>query len=119
MYGSVPIADRAYALLLDEVDAHLHPRWQRSILPSVKQALPEVQVFANSHSPFVIASCPSARIHVLDLDADGVATNRPPVDAPIGESILATIHDIFGVSSRFDIETERLLEEWNELHKTR
>lgn len=117
MHGQPPQREPGPVLLLDEVDAHLHPKWQRFILPSIKEALPEVQGFATSHSPFVIASCPGARIHVLELDADGVAHNRPPVDAPIGESILATLHGIFGVNSRFDIETERLLDEWNELHK--
>ena len=105
-------------LLLDEIDAHLHPKWQRLILPAIKQALPEVQVFATSHSPFVISSCPGSRIHVLELDADGQARNRPAEDAPVGESILGTIKDIFGVSSRFDIETEKLLEEWNELRRS-
>jgi predicted ATPase len=104
-------------LLLDEIDTHLHPQWQRRILPSIKQALPEVQVFATTHSPFVIASCSGARIHVLEVDDNGVARNRPAIDAPVGESILATIKDIFGVSSRFDIETEKLLDEWNELDR--
>lgn len=113
-----PENERANILLLDEVDAHLHPKWQRSILPSIKEVLPEVQVFATSHSPFVIASCPGARIHVLELDAEGQAYNRPPEDAPIGESILATMKDIFGVSSRFDIETEKLLDEWNRLKRS-
>jgi hypothetical protein len=111
-------ADRIGLLLLDEIDAHLHPKWQRLILPAIKQALPEVQVFATSHSPFVISSCPGARIHLLELDADGHARNRPAEDAPVGESILATMKDIFGVSSRFDVETERLLEEWNELRRS-
>jgi hypothetical protein len=110
--------ERASVLLLDEVDAHLHPKWQRSILPSIKQALPEVQVFATSHSPFVIASCFGARVHVLELDEAGRASNRPAEDAPIGESILATMKDIFGVNSRFDVETEKLLDEWNQLRRS-
>ena len=113
-----PENERSSVLFLDEVDAHLHPKWQRSILPSIKEVLPDVQVFATSHSPFVIASCPGARIHVLELDADGQAYNRPPEDAPVGESILATMKDIFGVSSRFDIETEKLLDEWNRLKRS-
>ncbi len=117
MLGSQPESTHSGVLLLDEVDAHLHPKWQRSILPSINKALPEVQVFATSHSPFVIASCPGARIHVLELDDDGRAYNRPPEDAPIGESLLATMKDIFGVSSRFDIDTEKLLEEWNGLKR--
>jgi hypothetical protein len=52
-------------LLWDEVEAHLHPQWQRVILPAVLRALsgllkgkdrPNIQVIATSHAPFVLAS---------------------------------------------------------------
>ena len=47
-------------LIFDEVEAHLHPQWQRSILPALIAVLedlaPKVQVFASSHSPLVLAS---------------------------------------------------------------
>ena len=108
---------RPGVLLLDEIDAHLHPYWQRRLLPAMREALPDVQIIATSHSPFVISSCPGSRVHVLDLDADGRARVRPPVDAPIGESVTTTLKEIFGVDSRFDILTERELNEWNELKK--
>ena len=42
---------------------------------------------------------------------------RPPVDSPIGESVTTTLKEIFGVDSRFDILTERQLNEWNELKR--
>jgi len=109
---------RRSILLLDEIDIYLHPKWQRLLLPSIRAALPDVQIFASSHSPFVIASCPGARIHVLELDKEGIAHNRPPEDAPIGESILSTMVDIFGVDSRFDVDTEKLLEEFNQLRRS-
>jgi len=104
-------------LLLDEVDAHLHPLWQRRLLPAMREALPDVQIIATSHSPFVISSCPGSRVHVLELDSQGVARSRPPVDSPIGESVTTTLKEIFGVDSRFDILTERQLNEWNELKR--
>lgn len=104
-------------LLLDEVDAHLHPRWQRTLLPAMHKALPDVQIIVSSHSPFVISSCPGSRVHVFDLDSQGRAHAQPPVDAPFGESVTATLKDIFGVSSRFDIQTEKDLSEWNDLKK--
>lgn len=51
------------SLLLDEVESHLHPRWQRMILPALLEAIRsltdervEVQVFATTHSPLVLAS---------------------------------------------------------------
>ena len=108
---------RPGVLLLDEVDAHLHPLWQRKLLPAMREALPDVQILVTSHSPFVISSCPNSRVHVLELDADGRAHARPPVDSPIGESVTTTLKEIFGVDSRFDVQTERELDEWNTLKR--
>jgi hypothetical protein len=106
-------------LLFDEIEGFLHPLWQRRLLPAVREALPETQSIVTSHSPFVISSCADATIHVLKVNKDGSAYAEPPVPAPIGESITSTLKDIFGVDSRFDVETERLLNEWNELNKIR
>jgi hypothetical protein len=53
---------RELALVIDEVEAHLHPRWQRSILPSllavVRGLMPElrVQLFVSTHAPLVASS---------------------------------------------------------------
>jgi predicted ATP-binding protein involved in virulence len=104
-------------LLLDEIDAHLHPLWQRRLLPAMREALPEVQIIVTSHSPFVISSCPGSRVHVLELDKQGRAHARRPVDAPVGESVTTTLKEIFGVDSRFDVMTENQLNEWNDLKR--
>src|SRR5580658_2962869 len=109
---------RPGVLLLDEVDAHLHPLWQRKLLPAMREALPDVQILVTSHSPFVISSCPGARVHVLELDDKGRASVRPPVDSPIGESVTTTLKEIYGVDSRFDVLTERELDEWNTLKRS-
>jgi predicted ATP-binding protein involved in virulence len=105
-------------LLIDEIDAHLHPRWQRTILPAIKDALSGVQIIVTSHSPFVITSCPGARVHVLEVNE---TTNRAQLsrsmDAPFGGSLMAAIQGIFDVHSRFDPKTEAELNEWNELKK--
>ncbi len=108
---------RPGVLLLDEVDTHLHPLWQRRLLPAMREALPDVQILVTSHSPFVISSCPGSRVHVLDVDGAGHARVRFSEDAPIGESVTTTLKEIFGVDSRFDVLTERQLDEWNTLKK--
>lgn len=104
-------------LLIDELDGHLHPKWQRAVLPALQKALPDVQIIVSTHSPFVISSCRGAKVHVLQLDEAGNASVRTPMDAPIGESLMATVQDVFGVESRFDVETERELGRWNDLQK--
>jgi hypothetical protein len=104
-------------LLFDEIEGFLHPLWQRRVLPALRQALPATQTIVASHSPFVISSCPGSTIHVLNVNSDGTAYVDRRVPAPIGESITSTLKDIFGVESRFDVETEEELAEWNELKK--
>ena len=56
---------RSIVLLWDEVEAHLHPQWQRTIVPAVLTALnslaaaangPQIQIVATTHAPFVLAS---------------------------------------------------------------
>ena len=86
-------------ILLDEVDAHLHPLWQRKLLPAMRKALPNVQIIVTTHSPFVLASCRGARVHVLEVNEHGKASNCPPIDSPIGESVESTLKGIFGVDS--------------------
>ena len=54
---------------------------------------------------------------MLELDEAGRAQARKPVGAPIGESVTTTLKEIFGVDSRFDVLTERQLNEWNELKR--
>lgn len=110
---------RPTVLLVDEIDAHLHPKWQRVILSALQDAFTdqEVQIIVTTHSPFVISSCPDARVHVLDVDEEGHSKAREPVAAPVGQSVAATIKDVFGVDSRFDVETERELNRWNEYRR--
>jgi hypothetical protein len=104
-------------LLLDEVETHLHPQWQRTLLPALREALPDVQIIVTSHSPFVISSCPGSRVHVFGIDESGRASLRQSCDAPVGESITTTLMGIFGVESRFDVLTEKELDEWYELSR--
>jgi predicted ATP-binding protein involved in virulence len=104
-------------LLLDEIDIYLHPKWQRTLLPAMRTALPDVQIIASSHSPFVISSCQDARLHVLELDGEGIAHASLPQAAPFGESVTATLRGIFNVESRFDVRTERDLREWDNLKR--
>ena len=38
-------------VLIDEIDLHLHPRWQRIIVPALLEAFPKLQFVATTHSP--------------------------------------------------------------------
>ena len=55
-------------VLIDEIDAHLHPKWQWKILDAIRQVFPCVQFIIATHSPIVISSIKDARIiKIVDL----------------------------------------------------
>jgi predicted ATPase len=53
-------------VLIDEVDVHLHPKWQRRIVPSLKSLFSRCQFIATTHSPFVIQSLEAGELLSLD-----------------------------------------------------
>lgn len=63
-------------LLIDEAENHLHPTWQKRVIPGVREIFPNLQIIAATHSPFVLASVPDARAYVCQYDS---ATRRTTV----------------------------------------
>jgi predicted ATP-binding protein involved in virulence len=78
-------------VLIDELDLHLHPRWQRHVVADLKRTFPKLQFFASSHSPQVIGETPHDEI--ILLKNDGTWT-RP--DASVGLHTNEVLRDIMG-----------------------
>jgi predicted ATP-binding protein involved in virulence len=53
-------------VMIDEVDMHLHPAWQQTILGGLTKAFPNIQFIVTTHSPQVISTVPSHQIRILD-----------------------------------------------------
>ncbi len=62
-------------VLIDELDVHLHPTWQRRVAVDLKKIFPSIQFVCTSHSPQVVGELPRDQIRLLD--AEQVET--PPV----------------------------------------
>lgn len=105
-------------LFLDEVDIHLHPKWQRRILPAVQKLLPNAQVFVSTHSPFVVGSVEDAWVYRLPdaqrkvLRDPSIAETIIPVASAAGKSYQLILEEVFNVSEQFDVETEALLDDF-------
>lgn len=86
------LRDRAPALaegvvLIDEIDLHLHPRWQRRVLADLRRAFPRLQIITTTHSPFIIQSLEPGQLVNLDPTAeDAPYANESPED--IAERIM-------------------------------
>ncbi len=66
--------ERPAVLLIDEIENHLHPTWQRRVVPALLKHFPGLQIFATTHSPFVVAGLRAGQVHMLKRDEDGVVT---------------------------------------------
>ena len=64
-------------LLIDEVDMHLHPRWQQLVLELVCKAFPALQIIATTHSPHVLSTVDNGSIRVIRI-VDGRAIIETP-----------------------------------------
>lgn len=106
---SSPPTYQPFLLLLDEIDVHLHPKWQRHVLPLIQELFPNAQIIATTHSPFVVASASDAHIVNLEI-TEGRSRKGHESSGEQGSSYSAILQSIFGIDSAFDAETERLFE---------
>ena len=64
-WGSTRFQDVRGIVLIDEVEQHLHPRWQRNIMRLLTHSFPRVQFIATTHSPLVASGCEGIPVHRL------------------------------------------------------
>ena len=60
-----PLGDGQAIVLIDEIDLHLHPKWQRQIIRNLEVTFPRCQFIATTHSPQVIGEVPPDRIQII------------------------------------------------------
>ncbi|MDI9348482.1 MAG: AAA family ATPase [Candidatus Symbiobacter sp.] len=53
-------------LLIDEIELHLHPKWQQRVLPDLQRTFPNTQIFVTTHSPAIISTVRRENIIILD-----------------------------------------------------
>ncbi len=107
--GDIPIFERNIILFLDEIEVHLHPEWQRKILPVVQKLFPNAQIFISTHSPFVVNSVDDAWVYNLELE-NGNAKVRTITLSQDGHSITNVLRTIFGVTEMFGFQVEKDLQ---------
>jgi hypothetical protein len=113
-------------LLIDELEAHLHPRWQRLILPALLRVVQElrssatVQVIAATHAPLMLASVETEfdpvhdALFTFDLVGNGTGRTVQVEKAawmPHGDANSWLVSDVFDLKSPRSLEAEQALEE--------
>ncbi len=70
-YSENPLAEPA-VVLVDEIDLHLHPKWQRELMGRLTKLFPNTQFIATAHSPLIAQAAAAANLAVLRRDGDQV-----------------------------------------------
>ncbi|MGY0562649.1 MAG: AAA family ATPase [Paraglaciecola chathamensis] len=104
--------------LLDEPDTHLNPSWAVKYLKFLREFVPNHEtshLLMVTHHPLAIAELKKEQVQVMWRDESyNVHSNEPYID-PRGAGFMATLTEVFGLSSTLDLDTQSLLDERNEL----
>ena len=110
--GSKHLTDIHGIVLIDEIEQHLHPRWQRNIMQLLTQSFPNVQFLATTHSPLVASGCEGIPVHCLHKGEHSVTS-------PFGWRA-EDVYQMMGLSSsRARSFAEDVLEEYKRLDTKR
>lgn len=85
-------------VLIDEIDMHLHPSWQQTVVNDLHKAFPKVQFIVTTHSPQVLTSVPAEDIRILHWDEDLVEIEEPSFS--LGAASSQLLKDIQKVDDR-------------------
>jgi len=89
-------------VLVDEIDLHLHPAWQREIVPVLGSAFPRIQFILSSHSPLVASTVKRENVFVTQRAEDGTVTVGQLDEFVFGRSMEQLL-----LSSYFGLSTTR------------
>ena len=101
-------------LLIDEIENHLHPTWQRRVIPALLEHFPKLQIFATTHSPFVVAGLKAGQVHLLKRDEKGTitaSTNERDVIGWTADEILRTMMGVDEPTDQLTVDRAKRLRE--------
>jgi predicted ATP-binding protein involved in virulence len=112
--NNAPVFEREIILFLDEIEVHLHPAWQRKVLPVVQKLFKNSQIFVSTHSPFVVNSVDDAWVYKLELE-NGKAKAAEPIKSQDAWSYSHVLSEIFDIKEEFGVGVQKDLSKFKEL----
>lgn len=106
----------AAIVLVDEIDAHMHPAWQQTLVNRLSETFENAQFIATSHSPLVVGGLEPRQVYRFERDAEGVVQITQPEYSlkGLGAAGLLT-SGLFGLASHLDTETAEALDRKRQL----
>ena len=106
-------------LLIDEVDLHLHPRWQREMLTFLRQKLPNFQVVATTHSPITAQQANENELHYIERRGRSLKLHQftgVPMAMLLHQLVMS---DIFGLASDESVVLKKKKDRYKKLCKAK
>jgi predicted ATP-binding protein involved in virulence len=102
-------------VLIDEVDLHLHPKWQQIFIPNLLKTFKNIQFILTTHSPQVLSTVPRESIIILKSNHQGFITAEKPNFFSYGEESQNILQAIMDVDPQPPIPEKALLQKLTEL----
>ncbi|MFA0670610.1 hypothetical protein CWO04_01855 [Vibrio splendidus] len=101
-------------VLIDEVELHLHPKWQQSIIKSLTETFPNIQFILTTHSPQVLSTVDKLSIRQFKSDEHGNIQAVPPKFQTKGVKSADILGKLMFTDSTPDVEEARAAEDFSE-----
>ena len=101
-------------VLIDEVELHLHPKWQQRILGDLQRTFPNAQFIVSTHSPQVLTTVEPQRIVELSREDDRIVAGAP-AGATYGAEAGDVLSVVMGVKERPENEFTKALDQYRRL----
>ena len=97
------LVDTKGVVLVDEIDLHIHPAWQRTIIPTIAETLPNLQFVFTTHSPLVVGTLQRENLMTVIRDKLGFPKVERPDEETLGLSADQILRsEAFGLDSTRD-----------------
>ena len=104
-------------LLIDEIDMHLHPRWQQLVVDLLQKTFPAMQMILTTHSPQVLSSVNMESIRMINV-VNGEGTTKTPEFQTRGVESSDVLANIMGVNQVPQVEESKWLNDYRALIET-
>ncbi len=99
----------AGVVLVDDIDVHLHPRWQYTLVDDLSRTFPQLTFVVTTHNPLTLLGAEEGEVHLVRQGAEGVVEVRQ-IDIPLGMDVDQILTgEWFGLPATLDPDTVALI----------
>ena len=84
-------------ILIDEIDLHLHPKWQRMVVPRLLEIFPNCQFIISTHSPHILTHVRPENLFLLKQTDKGIVVEKP--NESYGKNVDRILEDLMGLDT--------------------